>query len=399
MATSQIPYIDGTGINILTLQQIITNIINGTSSVPGLVSIYGPDINVDSNTPDGQWINIFALSNEDIEQLCVQIYDSFDPTQAIGVALDALCQLNSSSLLRQGGTYTLVAVTINVTGSVNLSGLDTSTPYTISDSNGNLYFLIASASLTPGNNILNFQAATIGFVQVLPNTLTIPVTIIAGVNSVNNASVPYQVGQNQETDAQLRIRRAASTAMPSQGFNQSLYAGLLSITGVTQAVIYENDTSTTDGTGTPGHSIWVIVEGGTSTAIADMIYTYRNAGCGMYGSTTVAVPQADGTNFNVSFSPSVDVNLYLSLTVSSLSGGSVDASALIAYLVENYILGIYEVADITSITSLIHQYSTDILVQFAGVSLTAGSYIDSVLPTNRFNILTLSTGTTTVSVV
>lgn len=396
---STTPYIDATGINILTLQQIITNIINGTSSVPGLVSIYGPDINVDSNTPDGEWINIFALSNEDIEQLCVQIYNSFDPTQAIGVALDGLCQLNSSSLLRRGETYTLVAITVNVTGTVNLSGLDTSTPYTVSDSNGNLYYLITSATLTNGNNVLNFQAATIGFVQVLSNTINIPISIIAGVNTVNNTSGAYQVGENQETDSQLRIRRASSTAMPSQGFNQSLYAGLISISGVTQAVIYENDTGSTDGTGTPGHSIWVIVEGGTSTEITDMIYLYRNAGCGMYGSTTVGVLQSDGTTFNVSYSAAMDINLYLSLSVSSLSGGSVDSSALKTYLAANYILGIYQIADITSITALIHQYSTDILVQFAGVSLSAGSYTDSVLPTYRYQILNLQVSTTTISVV
>ena len=398
MANS-LPYIDGTGINILTLQQIITNIINGTSNVPGLVQIYGADVNVDSNTPDGQWINIFALSNEDIEQLCVQIYDSFDPTQAVGVALDGLCQLNSSSLLRRGGTYSQVVVDVLCSSSFTIPGLDTSTPYTASDNNGNLYYLIQSTTVSPTTNALSFQAANIGAVQVLANTITIPVTILAGVVSINNPSGAFQTGQNQETDAQLRIRRAASTAMPSLGFNQSLYAGLISIPGVTQATIYENTTTVSALTVVPAHSIWVIVEGGTTTEIANIIYAYRNAGCGMYGSTTVAVTQADGSTFNISFSPAIDQNLYISLTVSSLSGGSVDSAALVNYLVQNYILGIYQVADITSITSLIHQYTTDILVQGIGVSLSNSGYVDSVLPSNRYNILTATVGTTTVSVI
>ena len=119
----------------------------------------------------------------------------------------------------------------------------------------------------------------------------------------------------------------------------------------------------------------------------------------MYGTTTVGVTQADGTTFNISFSSSQDQSLYLSLTVSSLSGGSIDTTALSTYLATNYILGIYQVADITSITAMVHAYSSDILVQFAGVSLSAGSYMDSVLPSNRYNILTLSTGTTTISVI
>ena len=396
---SNYPYVDGTGINILTLSQIITNIINGTDTVPGLTQIYGSDINVDSNTPDGQWINIFALSNEDIEQLCVQIYDSFDPTQAIGTALDALCQLNSSSLTRRGGIYTQVVVNVVASSSFNLNGLDTTSPYTVSDPNGNLFYLINSTTVSATTNVLNFQSAQIGYIQVLPNTITIPVSIISGIVSVNNPTIPYQIGSDQETDSQLRIRRAQSTAIPSQGFNQSLYGGLLQITGLTAAKVYENTTTVTSLGVVPAHSIWVICEGGSNADIANTIYKYRNAGCGMYGTTTVAVTQSDGSTINISFSPAQDQNLYLSLTVSSLSGGSIDANALELYLVANYILGIYQEADTTSITALIHQYSSDILVKSIGVSLTNSGYTYSVFPTNRYQILTLTTATTTVSVI
>ena len=377
------PIVDGNGISILTLTQIITNIINGTSDVPGLVSIYGSDINTDSNTPDGQWINIFALSSEDIQQLCVQIYNSFDPTQAIGTALDALCQLNSSSLARKGGIYTQVVVNVVCSSSFNLNGLDTSSPFTISDANGNLFYLISSTTVSATTNALNFQSAQIGFIQVLPNTINVPVSIIAGVTSVNNPSSPYQIGSNQETDSQLRVRRSQSTAIPSQGFEQSLYGGLLQIDGLTAATVYENTTTVTALSVVPGHSIWVICEGGSNSDIANTIYKYRNAGCGMYGSTTVSLTQSDGSTFQVSFSLAVDQPLYLSLTVSSLSGGSIDTAALKTFLAANYILGIYEVADTTSIIALINSYSTDILVTFAGVSLSAGSYTNSVLPSNR----------------
>lgn len=383
--------IDGNGIQIQSYSDALNDAINGTPAIPGLVSIYGPDINVDSNTPDGQWINIFVLSKLDIEQLLVSIYDSFDPTQAIGVALDALCQLNSSSLLRKGGIITQVAVTVNVTGTVSLNGLDTSTPYTISDANGNLFYLIVSATLSAGDNSLNFQASQIGFIQILPNTLTVQVSIIAGVNSVNNPSSPYQVGSNQETDAQLRIRRSASTAIPAQGFNQSLFGGLNQIDGLTQAVIYENVTGTTNGDNVPGHSIWTIVNGGSDADVADTIYTYRNAGCGMYGSSTVSVIQADGTMFDIIFSRAIDQNLFVDLTVTSLSGGSIDTTALKNALAAQYILDIYEIADITSITALIKSINPDILVQSAGVCASAmGSFLDSLLPDHKYNIWVLT---------
>lgn len=397
MSTQNI--IDANGIQIESLADIINDIINGTPLVPGLIQIYGPDINVDSNTPDGQWINIFALSKMDIELLCLQIYASFDPMQAVGVSLDALCQLNSSSLVRKGGIYTEVAVTVNVNGSINLSGIDTSSPFTISDNNGNLFYLLVSATLTNGNNTLNFQSQRIGFIQVLPNTLTIPVSIIAGVNTVNNPASPYQVGSNQETDSQLRIRRAQSTAIPSQGFNQSLYGGLRQIDGLDQAVVYENDTNVTNADSVPGHSIWVIVDGGSDIDVANTIYTYRNAGCGMYGSTTVAITQVDGTTFDIKFTRAIDENLFVNLTVTSLSGGSIDATALATALAAQYVLTIYQIADITSITALVHSINPDALVQSAGVcDSSGGSFADSLLPTLKNNIWVLLSSNINITV-
>ena len=85
--------ISGSGIQIQTYPDILNGIIYGTVEVPGLTQIYGADINTASNTPDGNLINIFALSKEDVLQLCVSIYDSFDPDQAVGIALDSIAQL------------------------------------------------------------------------------------------------------------------------------------------------------------------------------------------------------------------------------------------------------------------------------------------------------------------
>ncbi len=65
--------IDANGITIETYAETVSNIVNGTSSAPGLTQIYGTDINVASNSPDGQMVNIFALSKQDILNLCIRI--------------------------------------------------------------------------------------------------------------------------------------------------------------------------------------------------------------------------------------------------------------------------------------------------------------------------------------
>lgn len=358
--------IDQNGIQIQTLTDIIYDIINGTATVPGLKQIYGSDINTDSNTPDGQLINIFALSKLDIEEFIVQDYNSKDPDLAVGVALDGIAQL--CGLVRKGGTYTETPVTVVASGSVTLNGLDTDSPFTISDGAGNLFNLIATTVLIAGSNVLEFRAAQIGAVQVAQNTLTVPVSIIAGVVSVNNPDPADVVGVNQETDSQFRIRRQKSVSAPSQGYLQSLYGGLNNIINLNNAAVYENNTNVTDGDGIPGHSIWVVVNGGSDADVAEAIYNYRNAGAGMKGSVNVTITQVDGSSFVVSFDRAVVQNLYVKYHLDSINSGSIDQTAIKNYLVANYIFSIYQEADITTLAELIRQANPNVVVSQAVVS-------------------------------
>jgi uncharacterized phage protein gp47/JayE len=247
-----------------------------------------------------------------------------------------------------------------------------------------------SVSINAGTyGTLAFQSVDVGYIQVIPNTITNIVTITPGVATVNNPAAPYIVGQDQETDAALRIRRQASVAMPAQGAFYGLYAGLLSIYGLEQAVVYNNTTGSANAYGVPAHSIWVITNGGASGSVADMIYKYLNMGCGMYGTTSVLVTPVYGTGITISFSTAGYQNFYATMHITSKQGLSVNGSAIQSYLSSNYVLGIYEPADITAIDALIHTYSSDLVVDSLGVSLTSGSYGTSVYPTAYNNLLVL----------
>lgn len=383
--------IDGSGIQTQSLSEILADIVNGTANTPGLKQIYGTDINIEQNTPDGQMINIFALAKKDILDLITQNYNSKDPDQAVGVALDAVCQL--CGIVRQGGTYTEVMVNVTVDRPLNLNGLNTTTPFEVSDGNGNIFHLISTSSLATGSNSLAFRAANMGFIQVLANTIVIPVTRIIGVTIVNNPTTPYIIGQDQETDAQLRLRRQKTISLPAQGWLDALKAGLYTVEGLAEATVYENPDSTVDSKGVPGHSMWVIVDGGASQDVAEMIYKYRNAGCGMKGSITYNVQQIDGTFWTAYFDRAEYENLYIALYVSSLSGITVDKDALKAAIVKQYLLGIYEEADTTSIISLVHSINPDLLVTYSAVRIAGGANLDSVLPSYRNNkfVITLDT--------
>ena len=392
--------VDGAGIHIESYADILNDIINGTSQVPGLIQIYGSDINTASNTPDGQLINIFALAKEDVLQLCVSVFDSFDPDQAVGTALDSVSQL--CGIARKGGSYTETAVVLTTTSAVNLVGLDAtaSTPLTVADNNGNEFNLITSISFaTATTPTLDFRATNVGFVQVIPNTITNIVTTVLGVITANNPSSPYKVGADQETDAIFRLRRQNSVSIPAQGAFYGLYAGLLSIYGLSEAVVYENNTNTAfDAHGVPAHSIWVIVDGGAASDIGNMIYKYLNLGCGMKGSQSLLITQSDGSTLSVSYDTAVYQPLYVTMHLTSKGSLAISTSAIATYLSTNYLLGIYEVADITAIDTLVHAYSTDLVMTSAGVSSTAAAYASSLAPSSYINKFVLASGSIAISI-
>lgn len=372
--------IDSNGLQIQSLQEIIDEILDGAVDFPGMRAIYGADINVDPNSPDGQMVHIVAQAKRDTLEFLTQIYNSFDPDQAIGVTLNARCAING--VARNAGTFTQITVTVTADRALTIAGLDTAplAPFTVSDSTGNQFVLVAAHAFSgAGSADLAFEAKLLGPVAALPNTLTTIVTVQLGVVSVNNASGPTTLGLAEETDYALRIRRAKSVSLPSQGYLEGLVAALIDTTGVTVANVYENDTSSTDGDGIPGHSIWVVVRGGENMAIANAIYVKRNAGCGMKGSVSVNVLQVDGSYFTILFDRPVDEDLYISFDVTAITG-SVDPTFIRNQLLAQLNYGINQPADTTSIVSLIRAISPNASVSNEGVSDDDITYVPLLSP-------------------
>jgi uncharacterized phage protein gp47/JayE len=387
-----------TGLTIQTLPEIISEIENGTTGYPGMYQIYGPNINVDPNSPDGQMINIIAQAKLDMLEYVQQVFTSFDPDQAVGVVLDQRCAING--VFREAGTYTFTPVSVVISNptSITLPGLDTNptSPFTVADAAGNQYYLVTSYSAGSGTYSLQFRAANLGPVTPIVNTITIISTVTLGVVSVNNPTLgATTIGTNEESDYALRIRRSRSVALGSQGWIAGLYSALYAIPGVTSALILENVTSSTDGDGIPGHSIWVLVDGGNETMIGEAIYNKRNAGCGMKGSQTVTITQVDGTTFVVLFDRPTPENLWVSFNTTAITGttppddafirsqllaafqgtysGAIPVSSdLLQQL--NYKIG--QPAATAPIVSFINTISPNTSVSAEGVSDTNGSYVN-----------------------
>lgn len=339
-----------TGLTTKTLPEIIAQITTA------MQEIYGIDINVDQNSPDGQLINIIAQQGIDIRELITNVYNSFNPDRAVGRALDERVVINN--IERRGGTFTITPITIVTDRTVDLQGLDAAfndlngTGYTIQDNEGNKFILVDSVTLVAGTHpSINFRAQNIGAVETTTGTITNPVTIVLGVTSVNNPSGALEVGQNEETDSELRVRRQQSVAIASTGYLNGILASILNLEGVSDAKIHENVTNVTDSDGIPAHGIWLIVEGGANTDIGETIYAKKSYGANMKGAVEVDIDTPSGDVFVAKFDRPTAEDLYIRFDIQPLSASAVfDMDAIKEYIVENLSYSIGQEAETSRIT-------------------------------------------------
>lgn len=302
----------------------------GNGVTPGVFQVlYGSDIVLTSDTPDGQLIGIITQILLDNQDLVQQVYSSFDIMQAFGVTLDQ--RLLLGGITRLGGTYSKVNMTIVSSLPIQLYGLDqTAQPvFTVSDSNNNQYELVTSYVTSGGTdtNVI-FQATLPGPITSAPGDITNQTSSIVGIGSVTNPSAPYTIGLAEETDAAAKIRFLSI----QKGYYTQLYAALMGLSGMASVNIQENDTNSNNssmpntGTGSisNAHSIWVIVGGDAGNAdIANAIYNNRPMGTGMLGSTSYVITRPNGSTFTVYWDIVQGVQIYVLFHVQSMDGKTV----------------------------------------------------------------------------
>ena len=315
------------GITIRSLEEIKDLIINGDEDTPGLQQIYGEDAVFDSDSPDGQLVGIFAQAIRDVEELALQVYSSFDPDQAVGTSLDNRVLYNG--VRRKGATYTITPVRITTGDSeVSLKGLNEVNEYsgnlfTVFDNIGNEYYLINSHTI-PANTTqsLSFRAKQIGQVQVTPNTITKSKSLINAIKSINNPDKAFVNGEDEETDEQLRIRRAKAVGYGLMGSVEVLQNAIRQLENVTDVAVFENNTD--DGIEIsdawfPPHYIWITVEGGDDKKIASVIFLKLNSACGMflYGYPyyrNIPIESVEGVTYYIGFNRPIYEPIFLKIT-------------------------------------------------------------------------------------
>lgn len=199
-----------------------------------------------------------------------------------------------------GGQFTVTETNTAATTGFNAANVDT-----------NLGIISRSSPIL-------FTATANGPTVVIANTVSAIITPILGWSSVNN---PYAglTGRNTETDTELRIRRAQSLRLPGAASAQSIIAQILqNVPDVTNVIIYQNQTASTDGDGRPPHSFETLVVGGDNMAIANEIWALKPAGILTFGNTTVDITDSTGMLQAVNFSRPVAVYIWVKVSITTI---------------------------------------------------------------------------------
>ena len=378
--------VDTLNANGLSVDNYNTLRDNTQSDMNAIYAQDGDNINFDSSTPDGQFVNILAQIGSDVRELDQEVYNSFDPDKCTGVVQDSRYALNF--ITRKGGSFTVQNIDITTDRTVTLQGLDAdyndlnAASYTVSDNAGNNWYLIDTTTLLAGTTSLPFRSQNLGLVQPTIGTINNQVTKVIGVTSVNNSVAPTTLGENQESDAEFRIRRNRSTATNGQNNYDAMTGQLLELDGVTDVQVHVNKDSSTDDTGTPAFTVWVIVEGGANSDIANVIYQ-NSSGLPTRGAVSVDVPSVSGQIFSTSFDRVNPVPLYIQFDLKNINpDANVSEDTIKEYIAENLTFTMGRPAETSYVTetasAALLQYGTGLYALNVEVSTDGETWTDYI---------------------
>ncbi|BAS48421.1 hypothetical protein AANUM_1190 [Aggregatibacter actinomycetemcomitans NUM4039] len=262
-----------TGIQIERLSDIITRFEEG------FLQIYGQNIDLSPDTPDGQMVGLLSQIKMDIEELAENVYRQLDPEVATGAWLEQ--RVAYAGLMRRAASYSYLR-------SVVLTGEPLTQLYAgivVSDPHKVRWVLNANVQLdSNGSARADFRSEELGAFNLAKNTNLTIETVTLGLNAATTLE-NAEIGVEEETDQQLRERFFISRTKNAQNSADAIQSKIAALPDVKQVKVLENNTKQRDKNGVEPHSLNVIVDGGADNQIAQVIYENKGAGVGLQGGT------------------------------------------------------------------------------------------------------------------
>ena len=238
------------------------------------------------------------------------------PRNAKGAILRGLIQLNG--LLAKFGSQTQI--------NVKFTGLkDATIPQgsLISDVENSVNYSVDKSVTIGADGTATGTATALTKGPINPNNNTVIVikTPTYGWTNVTNTGVVV-VGAEPQTDEELHLEQQRATSNTAYRQIDAIYSGLLNVSGVEFARVYQNTGLTTDSRGIEAKSVAVVVVGGTNEDIANSIAKKSANINSFFGTTEVDVTDNQGQVNKIKFSRpeevEIDVEVNITVTDSAL---------------------------------------------------------------------------------
>lgn len=330
------------------------------------VGTFGSQFDTSAESPDGQLIGVVAKLLEDVWQQAEGAYNAYSPSNAYGVGLDKVAEING--ITRITNLPTSVAITFSGTaGTVVPAG------YIVKTVDG-LEFATVAVAVIPA--IVTAKCTTQGAIRILANEVHVLTTAIAGLTGATNIE-PGITGIVREEDPAFRARRENSTISRGTSSIDAIYEGVKSLNLPYIAIIENTTSATVDGV--PANSFLVVVEGGTPAEVSQVIYDNKPQGITSYGSIVTVINDSKGYPHNIGISRPTPIDISVTTSITNLPGASLDSATLVKAAIVDYVnnLNISEDVYWSYFFSAILEVVPNIKINSLQIKFTVGGTFDT----------------------
>lgn len=250
---------------------------------------FGGNLNTSVSTPQGQLATSFAAVISAFNDLFVDYTNQVDPNFASGRMQDAIGQIYY--LERRTATPTTVTATVS-----GLTGLTLPAGSLAKSTDGTIFQSLAAVTIPGAGSIdVEFSATENGPISLSAGALNTIYRTVVGWDSITNAAAGVP-GEDEESRADFETRRGLSVAGNARGILPAIRGSVLSVSGVVDAYVTENDTAapvTTGGQTIVANSLYICVQGGSDADVAKAIWDKKSGGCNYTGTTSVTVSDTE----------------------------------------------------------------------------------------------------------
>jgi hypothetical protein len=276
-------YLTPSGVIVPDTSQIQSDVISEYES-----AFEDPTLNMNPETPQGTLGVTEIACRAAMVANNAAVANQINPNQAAGIFLQAICALTGLTI-PVSTPSTIAGVTVS--GQPN-TPLPAGSIAELQDSEGNhtgIFFETVEAvnfGLT-GSTTVDFEAQEDGPTAAAPGQLKFVVSDVLGWETVYNAASAVP-GDLAPSDVQLRQLRNNTLAGQGSSLDEAVISAVQKVPGVVingvafrQNILHTNQTI--NGIPLLPNSIWVCVQGGDNTAVANAIRCAKSGGCNYTG--------------------------------------------------------------------------------------------------------------------